>query len=176
MERLDRLNAWLMLAANAGVLVGVIFLVVEINQNTRALNVQNIWNANAIANELNALLAQDDDLRLAFQAALNDPDSVSEEDLFKAHFAVRMYFNFFMSQYWTKEEFGMPDTRWEGFIATFSDFANTPGGRRFLEENAGTFTGLSPFLKPGDTRQFSGFGLSEVPVKDEKEEKDEKDK
>ena len=36
---LDKLNQWLALVANIGVLVGIFFLVVEINQNTAAIRI-----------------------------------------------------------------------------------------------------------------------------------------
>jgi hypothetical protein len=94
--------------------------------------------------------------------AVNEPQNLSEDELFKAQFAVRMFFNFFMSKYWTNEEFGMPAERWDGFVANFNDFANTPGGRRFLEQNATTFTRLSQFSTPGNKRAFEGFGLSDA--------------
>jgi hypothetical protein len=35
-NRLEKINSWLVLAANIGVLIGIAFLVVEINQNTQA--------------------------------------------------------------------------------------------------------------------------------------------
>ena len=35
---IDTVNRWLTLAANIGVLIGIAFLIVEINQNTQATN------------------------------------------------------------------------------------------------------------------------------------------
>jgi hypothetical protein len=34
---MDKLNKWLMLVANIGVIVGIAFLAVEVNQNNRLL-------------------------------------------------------------------------------------------------------------------------------------------
>lgn len=40
---LDSVNKWLTLTANVGVLAGIVFLAVEINQNTRAVEIESIW-------------------------------------------------------------------------------------------------------------------------------------
>ena len=37
-----RLNQWLTLIANLGVLLGIIFLVIEINQNTEAIRIESV--------------------------------------------------------------------------------------------------------------------------------------
>ena len=37
---MDRLNQWMTLAANVGVLIGIIFLAYEIRQNTDAVHAQ----------------------------------------------------------------------------------------------------------------------------------------
>jgi hypothetical protein len=42
--QLDKLNQWLMLAANIGVISGIAFLAVEISQNTEALGAQSSYN------------------------------------------------------------------------------------------------------------------------------------
>lgn len=41
---LDNLNKWLTLASNLGVLIGIIFLTVEINQNQESIDLQNSIN------------------------------------------------------------------------------------------------------------------------------------
>ena len=40
----DKLNQWLMLAANLGVVAGIIFLALEVSQNTEALQAQSSYN------------------------------------------------------------------------------------------------------------------------------------
>lgn len=40
--QLDKLNQWLMLAANIGVISGIAFLAVEISQNTEALGARTL--------------------------------------------------------------------------------------------------------------------------------------
>jgi len=42
MSRIDRLNQWLTLAANTGVIAGIAFVAVEISQNTEAMKSQTV--------------------------------------------------------------------------------------------------------------------------------------
>jgi hypothetical protein len=76
--KLDKLNQWLTLAANIGVLAGIVFLAVEIRQNDATLresNTINILDARALElqqyNEFRALLVQTPDLLELWTAGLN---------------------------------------------------------------------------------------------------------
>ncbi len=57
--KLDKLNGWLMLAANLGVLAGIIFLSMEIRQNTLAMRATAIQTAAALSREQMYILMQD---------------------------------------------------------------------------------------------------------------------
>ena len=49
---MDKLNQWLTLIANLGVLVGIVFLAIEINQNTAALKIGAMQDVSRAATEL----------------------------------------------------------------------------------------------------------------------------
>ena len=59
---LDRLNKWLTLVANFGVLVGIIFLILELSQNTQALRANAIQNSTDLARQQVMMFSQDADV------------------------------------------------------------------------------------------------------------------
>ena len=76
----DRLNRWLTLAANFGVLIGIIFLVVEVRQNNTALNAQ-AWQSRSDAlREMSMFVAGSDVLSTIEANLLVRPASCGEFD------------------------------------------------------------------------------------------------
>ena len=59
---MEKVNQWLTLAANIGVLVGILFLIVELDQNTRAQNGATMQAFVAATAENNSILATNKDL------------------------------------------------------------------------------------------------------------------
>lgn len=55
---LNKLNDWLTLASNLAVLTGIVFLVIEINQNTEALRLQTIEQRTSEQREMNFALME----------------------------------------------------------------------------------------------------------------------
>ena len=69
--KLSRTNETLALLGNVGVIVGIIFLIVEVRQNTIATDNETAWARTATSIELNALIISDLD-RAARSAAQSD--------------------------------------------------------------------------------------------------------
>lgn len=63
---MDRLNQWLTLIANSAVLIGLIVLIVEIQQNTTAIENETYWNRVATAVEVTNPLVTDESFAEAF--------------------------------------------------------------------------------------------------------------
>lgn len=63
---LEKLNHWLTLCANLAVLIGIFVLVVEIDQNTRAIEYETYWSRVATSAELTAPLTNSEELAAAF--------------------------------------------------------------------------------------------------------------
>ena len=57
---MDKLNQWLTLIANIGVLIGIFFLAFELRQNTNSLAAQSILELNVANNEAMYLIASDE--------------------------------------------------------------------------------------------------------------------
>ena len=81
----EKLNQWLTTLANFGVIVGIIFLVVEIRQtsrqieqNTAALSAQTIFQLNQSAGVAKRAIAQDVELAELLMRGDEDPESLTE--------------------------------------------------------------------------------------------------
>ena len=82
----DRLNRWMTLAANLGVLVGVILLIVELRQNTESTELQAAQSYVALSHELDFRIVDDPSLIALFYTP---KDERTPEDL---HRLDRWYF------------------------------------------------------------------------------------
>jgi hypothetical protein len=60
--KLKNLNQWLSLLANFGVMIGIIFLVIEVNQNTANLRALAIQNSTEVSRQQLMMLAQNEDV------------------------------------------------------------------------------------------------------------------
>lgn len=74
----DRLNRWMTLAANIGVLIGVFLLIVELRQNTESSELQAAQSYVALSHELDFRIVDDPSLIDLF---LTPPDDRTPEDL-----------------------------------------------------------------------------------------------
>jgi hypothetical protein len=59
---MEKINQWLTLAANVGVLAGIVFLIIEVEQNTRAQHGSTMQAFVAATAENNGILSASDDL------------------------------------------------------------------------------------------------------------------
>jgi len=74
----DRLNRWITLAANLGVLVGVFLLLIELRQNTESTELQAAQSYVALSHELDFRIVDDPSLIALF---LTPPDERNPNDL-----------------------------------------------------------------------------------------------
>ncbi len=88
---LDRLNQWLLLAANLGVLAGIIFLSIEIRQNTLAIRGTAIQTAAALSREQMFVIMQNSELSRIAVEGLASPSGLSPVDAFRASYMVRTF-------------------------------------------------------------------------------------
>jgi hypothetical protein len=75
----ERLNQWLTLLANVGVLAGIVFLAVELQQNTHQLKLQSYQAWQAANNEINMTIA-DLDLAAVVSAGHQDSTNLTREN------------------------------------------------------------------------------------------------
>ncbi len=74
---IDRLNKWLTLVANFAILGGLVFLALEVQQNTKAVRSAAVQEATNVAREHPLMYVRDPDIN---RLAMADFGSLSEED------------------------------------------------------------------------------------------------
>jgi hypothetical protein len=113
----DKLNQWLTTLANFGVIVGIIFLVVEIRQtsrqieqNTAALGAQTIFQINESSNGSRRAIAQDAELAELLMKGNEDPEALTEleRERFIQWTRARLAF---LEAYWLYRSKGLIDDR-----------------------------------------------------------------
>jgi len=81
--KFDKFNSWFSLITNIGVLLGILLLVIEINQNTHALEVQSDTANWAQWTSLNQSITGSSDLADVIVRGNNDPTSLSPAEYFR---------------------------------------------------------------------------------------------
>ena len=80
--KLDQINRWMMLAANIGVLLGILFLVFELRQNTVASRAEAASNYQDSFSEIELFIARDAEFAALLEAGRNG-DDLSSVDQFR---------------------------------------------------------------------------------------------
>ena len=151
----DRLNRWLTLGANVGVLVGIIFLALEVRQTGDALKVQM---TDSVANgfiTLNMPTISDPQVANVWIAGLYRPESLTDTEAVQFSMYIRGLFN----QYERLEnlhEIGLiNDEDWEFYAREIIAIMSLPGAKIHSERNE-ISPSLSRSIKPylGSEREF----------------------
>jgi len=119
---LERVNLVLQAASSLAVLVGMVFLILELNQNTTALQVSSVWaEVDAIAN-LSANIVNTPDLA----EAMIEPESMDPILDMKLFFHFRQWAEVVGARYYLYQAGVLPEDQWTRHRDSF---------RSFLKEN-----------------------------------------
>ena len=111
----DRLNKWLTFGANIAVLVGIVFLAIEIRQNSEHLALQLEFQAAQKIFENNRDL-QDPDKALIYSKALTRPSELTLDEGLVASSIVLNLMNEFEDRFFIYESGLIPDSEWKRHI------------------------------------------------------------
>jgi len=76
---MNRLNEWLQVTSNLGVLLGIVFLAMEISQNTQATKAE-IYQTRAIENAATSLAVAESDVLISIIASVRSADGQTDLD------------------------------------------------------------------------------------------------
>ena len=120
----ERINQWLTLVANLGVLAGIIFLAIEIQQNTdvtRSTTAQEISNTSV---EFFMRVAESPDLARVIKVATENPGGLSEVEIVQYEYHTGAAFMLFEGAYKQFQLGFLPESGWkphEGLIKYLLD-------------------------------------------------------
>ena len=136
-----KVNQWLTLLANLGVIVSILLLTFEINQSTKATVAAASTSVVDGYNTLNLSVMSDPQMTRVFIVGLYDPEKLT--DIEAAQFAMwmRSYGNQIMRVELLSELGLLADTSQArgGDIRSYAHLLSTPGGRQYLESNRNGF-------------------------------------
>jgi hypothetical protein len=143
----EKLNQWLTILANLGVVVGIIFLVVEIRQtstqiekNTAALSAQVFFQLNESSSISKRAIAQDAELAELLMRGDEDPESLTELERERFIQWTKARFNF-LEAYWFYRAKGLIDDRdAAGMKGSICDAFAVKGYRWVWQNHLGNYT------------------------------------
>lgn len=126
MTKSQRLNSWITLLANVGILVGLVLVAIELNQNTRQLELTLEWQVNQ------RIVDNNRDLMAASTAELYEKSIIKPEDLSFAEFQaaaglVLNFLNVWEDRYFMYEHGLIDDQEWKSYVN--EDIGYTLGNR-----------------------------------------------
>ena len=138
----DKLDRWISVAANIGVLVGILFLVQEIRTNTESniLGVQEAYTGFFI--QINSLMVSEEMADLAYKTQIGEPLSPAEELRVDAWFRLLInQFNFMKRLY-------------DQGVVTDNELRETVGTVRYVIQGNQGFQRRADEIFSGDYRQL----------------------
>ena len=129
---MDKLNKWLTLGANLGLIVGLFFLAMQIKQNTSQMHTEASFSINQSLNNLNAAIYQDStfaELYLRGCKSLSDLNEV-ERTRFSAYAFDMLNLYIFANQLESQELIG---THTDVVKVMIDRFHKNPGLNEFLK-------------------------------------------
>ena len=126
---LDKVNRWLTLLANVGVLAGIVFLALEMRHSSNAINAQTY---DSIADgfiTLNMATITDATVGIIWVTGLSDPASLSESEAIQFSMHMRALFNQFRRVHGLCKTGLLEDSEWALYAREAAAIMNSPGGK-----------------------------------------------
>ena len=109
---MEKLNHWLTLAANVGVIAGIIFLGLEIQQNTRTMQAAAIQDSTDVARQQILMLASDAEANRISMIGTEDPAKLTPEEWQRFFWMDRSFWLGMQGLYRQWEMRALPDEEW----------------------------------------------------------------
>jgi len=137
---IDRLNSWLTLLANVGVLAGIVFLAFEIRQNTTASELNAASSYEAALREYELFVAGNPDFtELIVKSIAGEP--LSEVEKFRVQIFFRGALRNWQTSYVQYQLGALSEPIWESQLGFMKDVIRSDGGvRDFWRNNRDVFT------------------------------------
>jgi len=145
----DKLNSWLSVMANIGVLIGIVFLALEVRHASNATQAQVFDSVADGSNALNMVIMSDPQVARVFVVGHYEPDELSDAEAVQFAMYLTSELNQFGRMMRLNELGLLSDSGVDGAIVQTAGMLSTPGGRLFLESNKSEFPeGMLDKLQP----------------------------
>ena len=148
-----------LLGASA-VLITLIYLAVQIRQNTSAVATATYESTMTGFNDINIVVAGNPALASVLDRGCQNPDSLNTEEVVQFNFLLRCYTNQWWKLFKLYERGSLPAAEWSIFAKEAAQFLEQPGCKPFCEQNA-LFADLYTELDKYKGGVISDFGFSQ---------------
>jgi len=140
------------------VLVTLIYLAVQIKQNTSAVATATYESTMTGFNDINVVVASHPGLASVLDRGCQSPVSLNAEEVVQFNFLVRCYSNQWWKLFKLYERGCLPEAEWSVFAREAAQFLEQPGCKPFCEQNA-LFADLYSELDKHKGGVISEFGF-----------------
>ena len=147
---LNKVNQWLTLLANIGVLAGIVFLAIEIRQSGDAVTTQM---QDSIADgfiALNMATINDPQVGVTWVIGLNEPDRLSDAEAIRFSMLMRALFNQFIRVHGLYRTGLLEESDWALYAREAATIMSSPGGKLHWAGNE-----MNPDVR-ADIERYSG--------------------
>jgi hypothetical protein len=127
MKKID-LGQAIQILANLGVLAGIVFLALEVSQNTNAIRISTVQGLQQTVSDSVGYATATVDHAALFMRGINDYESLSPDEQAWLGLVVRQIFLTLDSYYWAYRNGAMPDELWDREMGLLRLWLNTPAG------------------------------------------------
>ena len=146
-----------LLGASA-VLITLIYLAVQIRQNTSAVATATYESTMTGFNDINIVVAGNPALASVLDRGCQNPDSLNTEEVVQFNFLLRCYTNQWWKLFKLYERGSLPASEWSIFAKEAAQFLEQPGCKPFCDQNA-LFADLYTELDKYKGGVISDFGF-----------------
>lgn len=150
-----------LLGASA-VLITLIYLAVQIRQNTAAVATSTYESVMTGFNDINVVVASNPGLASLLDRGCQSPDTLNTEEVVQFNFLLRCYANQWWKLFKLHERGSLPIEEWAVFAREAAQFLDQPGCRPFRDQNA-LFASLYTELDKHCGAGISDFGFGSQP-------------
>ncbi len=126
----DRVNSWVAILANVGILAGLVLVAVELNQNTKQLSLELVWQVNERMMENNRAFFGDNPTPIYVKSIMN-PEELTFEEFQVASALVLNFLGVWEDRHYLYQAGLLGDEEWKRFI---DDDISYTLGNRFAQE------------------------------------------
>ena len=142
----------------AAVLITLIYLAVQIRQNTSAVATATYESAMTGFNDINVVVASHPTLASLLDRGCQNPESLNAEEVVQFNFLLRCYANQWWKLFKLHERGSLPSGEWSIFAREAAQFLDQPGCKPFRAQNA-LFADLYIALDKHKGGEISNFGF-----------------
>jgi hypothetical protein len=154
----DALSAVGELLGASAVLITLIYLAVQIRQNTAAVATSTYESVMTGFNDVNVIVASNAELAALLDRGCQSPGALTAHEIVQFNFLLRCYANQWWKLFKLYERGSLPEGEWAVFAREAAQFLDQPGCRPFRDENA-LFADLYTELDKHGGVGISNFGF-----------------